>query len=105
KLGRGEAVVVDVVLGAFLVVDHEVHGDPRLARPAGMRRVAGVADQVARVGSGHWRGSRTSSRRGREPDGPGRHSFVRLSRLRAAGPVDEAYRRAVSRPGAPDAAD
>jgi len=46
--GFREAVVVHVVLGAFFVVHHEVHGDPRLARPVRVGRVAAVADEVTR---------------------------------------------------------
>ena len=39
----------DVVLAAFLVVDDELHGDARAARPVGVRRRAPVADHVARI--------------------------------------------------------
>ena len=51
--GLGEPVVVDVVLGALFVVHHEVHRDPGLARPARMRRIATVPDEIARKGSRH----------------------------------------------------
>src|SRR5713226_1050296 len=98
--GLGEAVVVDVILGAFFVVDHEVHGDPRLARPARVGRIAAVADEVSRIGGRHGRDSRTSSRPGGHADGPRPDSLVRFSRLRAARSVDDADRRGVPRSGA-----
>ena len=41
--------VEDIGLGAFLIVQHALDGDPRAARPCGMRRRAAVADQIARV--------------------------------------------------------
>ena len=37
------------VLGAFLVIQHELDGDPGVARPARMRRRGAVADHVARI--------------------------------------------------------
>ena len=36
-------------LAAFLEVEHELHRDAGLARPLRVRRVAAVADEVARV--------------------------------------------------------
>ena len=49
---RGGVAVQDVVLAAFLVVDDELHRDARAARPIGGRRVAAIADHVARIGLG-----------------------------------------------------
>ena len=42
--------VQDVVLAALLVVEHELHGDPRAARPFRVGRIAAVADEVAGIG-------------------------------------------------------
>ena len=36
-------------LAAFLVVQHQRHRDARLVRPAGVRRTAAVADEIARI--------------------------------------------------------
>ncbi len=47
---RGGVAMQDVVLAAFLVVDDELHGDARAARPICGGRVAPVTDHVARVG-------------------------------------------------------
>ena len=46
----------DVALAAFLVVDHELHGDTRATRPARIGRVAAVTDEIARVAReiGRW---------------------------------------------------
>ena len=49
RLG-GRVAMQDVVLAALLVVEHELHGDPRAARPFRVGRVAAVADDVARIG-------------------------------------------------------
>ena len=51
-LGGGVAVQ-DVVLAAFLVVDDELQGHARAARPVRERRIAAIADHVARIGLGH----------------------------------------------------
>ena len=48
SLRRGIAVQ-HAVLGAFLVVEDELHGDARAARPARVRRRRAVAREVARV--------------------------------------------------------
>jgi len=48
--GLGRLVAVQHrVLGAFLVVEDELHGDPRASRPARVRRVLAVAGEVARI--------------------------------------------------------
>ena len=39
----------DVALAALLVVDDELNGDAGAARPARVRRVAAVADEIARI--------------------------------------------------------
>ena len=44
--------VTDGVFGAFLVVEHHVDGDARIARPVGLRWLSAVADKIA--GGGHW---------------------------------------------------
>jgi hypothetical protein len=41
--------VEDIGFGALLIIQHALHGDPRAARPRGMRRRAAVAGQIARV--------------------------------------------------------
>ena len=46
---RVRIAVQDAGLAAFLVVQHQRHRDARLVRPVGMRRAAGVADEIARV--------------------------------------------------------
>ena len=43
----------DRAFAAFLIVDHELHRDARAPGPAWIRRVAPIADQIARVGRGH----------------------------------------------------
>src|SRR5262249_36222292 len=45
--------VIDRVLAAFLVIDHELHRDPGVPGPSRMRRRGAVADEVARVGRRH----------------------------------------------------
>jgi hypothetical protein len=52
ELLRARVAVQHTVFAAFLVVQHELHGNARAAGPAGVRRVAAVADEVARVGQG-----------------------------------------------------
>ena len=44
----------DVVLAAFLVVEDELDGDARAARPARVRRVGAVAAQIARIDGSGW---------------------------------------------------
>ena len=46
---RRLVAVQDAVLPAFLVVDHELHRDPRIGWPARMWRIAAVADEIAGV--------------------------------------------------------
>ena len=46
---RGAIAVENIVLAAFLEIHHELHRDPRVARPFGIGRVAPVAAEVARV--------------------------------------------------------
>ncbi len=46
---RRAIAVQDVVLAAFLEIDHELHRDPRGIRPFRIGRVAAVAAEVARV--------------------------------------------------------
>ena len=46
---RGGVAVQHVVLAAFLVVEDELDGDARAARPARVRRARAVAAQVARI--------------------------------------------------------
>ncbi|RMN90754.1 hypothetical protein ALQ49_05903 [Pseudomonas syringae pv. apii] len=43
----------NIALATFLVIQHERQGNARIARPAWMRRVAAVTDQVAWVVSAH----------------------------------------------------
>src|SRR5262245_62353176 len=43
----------DRALATFLIIDHELHRDTGAAGPARVRRVATIADQVARVGRAH----------------------------------------------------
>jgi len=38
------------VFAAFFLVEHELHCDARPARPAWVRRLAAVADQITRIG-------------------------------------------------------
>ncbi|MNN09878.1 hypothetical protein D3C81_1227840 [compost metagenome] len=45
-LGAGVAVQ-HVVFAAFLVIEHELQRDARAARPAGVRRLGAVADEIA----------------------------------------------------------
>jgi hypothetical protein len=52
--------VIDGALGAFLDVEDEVDGDPGTARPPGVRRVAGIADEVS-VQVGHRRSPSVAS--------------------------------------------
>src|SRR5262249_35922550 len=40
-------------LGAFLVVDDEVHGEPRAVRPPGIGRVRSITDEIAIVATHH----------------------------------------------------
>ena len=47
------AAMKDAVLPALLVVDHELHADACPVRPARMRRVAAIADEVAGIGGRH----------------------------------------------------
>ena len=68
---RGAVAVEDVVFPALLVIDHELDADPRIVRPARMRRIAAVADEVAGIRTvGHvsfldrWNSSR--AKRGAE---------------------------------------
>ena len=71
RFRRGVAMQ-DVALAAFLVIDDELHGDARAARPARVGRVAAVADEVAGVAGEIARGHpRTLLRRraGGEPGG------------------------------------
>ena len=65
ELLRAGVAVQHAVLAAFLVVEHELHGDPGFARPVGPGRAAGVADQIARIGApvdprGHQPASNTA---------------------------------------------
>ena len=55
---RGRVAVEDAVLAALLVVQHELHRDPGLARPARVGRGAAVAEHVARIGLAHRRSPR-----------------------------------------------
>ena len=50
---RRRIAVEDRVLGALLVIDHELQREPRLARPSRMRRLGAIADHVARIRFGH----------------------------------------------------
>ena len=47
---RARIAVEHAVLGALLVVDDELDGDARVARPAGMGPVAAIAHHVAGIG-------------------------------------------------------
>ena len=49
---RRRVAVQDVVLAALLVVEDELHGEPRAARPFRIGRIAAVADEVAGIGGG-----------------------------------------------------
>src|SRR3546814_4209796 len=54
KVGlRGGVAVQDVVLAALLVVDDELDGDAGAARPLRIGRRLAVADEIARIISGH----------------------------------------------------
>ena len=48
---RSLVAMQNVVLGALLVIDDELQGDASAIRPIGMRRLAPIADHVARIGS------------------------------------------------------
>src|SRR3954452_20007039 len=48
---RCAVTVQNVVLAAFLEIDHELHGDPRIAGPARVRRVAAIAAEISRIAS------------------------------------------------------
>ncbi len=50
---RSGVTVKHAVLPSLLVVHHELHRDPRAARPSGFRRRRPVADQIARIRSDH----------------------------------------------------
>ena len=50
---RRGVTVQDVVLASFLVVDDELDADPRVTRPAWVRRMLAIADEIAGVGFGH----------------------------------------------------
>jgi hypothetical protein len=48
EIRLGEAVAVrNRMLGAFLVVHDDLHGDPGVTGPARMRRMRAVADEIA----------------------------------------------------------
>ena len=61
---RAGIAVEDAVLGALLVVDDELQGDPRIAGPAGVRPAPPVADHVAGIGALGHRAARSLSGRG-----------------------------------------
>src|ERR1700735_1965531 len=42
----GAVAVQDVVLAAFFEIDHELHGDPCIAGPVRMWRIAAVATEI-----------------------------------------------------------
>src|SRR5262249_14546080 len=46
--GRGVAMQ-DIALSTFLVIQHELHGDARAARPARVGRIAAVTGEIARI--------------------------------------------------------
>jgi hypothetical protein len=46
---RGGIAVQDIVLAALFEIDHELHRDPRAARPLRMGRVAAVAAEIAGI--------------------------------------------------------
>jgi len=39
----------DIALSTFLVIQHELHGDARAARPARVGRIAAVTGEIARI--------------------------------------------------------
>jgi hypothetical protein len=71
---KHEARQEDAVLAALLVVQHDLHGDRRAARPTRIGRVAAVADHVARVA-----GRRRMVRVAHRPTAPPIAAFTRLS--------------------------
>ena len=78
---RGAVPVQDVVLAALLVIDHELHADPRIAGPMRMGRIAAVADRdradrkVAHVSCpDRSNSSRASPEAARDNDRPARRS-------------------------------
>src|SRR3954452_10048406 len=46
---RCAVAMQDVVLAAFLEIDHELHRDPRIAGPARVRRVAAIAAEISGI--------------------------------------------------------
>src|SRR5436305_15275690 len=70
----------DVALAAFLIIEHELHGDARAAGPARIGRIAAVADEVAWVFGEVCRGHLGTLLRRRAGGEPGAD---RLALLRA----------------------
>ena len=66
---RGLVAVADRILRAFLVVHHDLHGEPRRARPFGIRRASTVAGKVTRMRL-HREGQDRSPSRGSSRRGP-----------------------------------
>src|SRR4051812_10776552 len=51
KCFRSRVAMQNVVFAAFLVIEHELHGNACGIRPLWMRRSATVADEIAWIGS------------------------------------------------------
>ncbi|AIM20687.1 amidohydrolase [Serratia sp. SCBI] len=49
KLFRSRIAMQHMILRTLLVIEHKLHGNPRVARPARVRRISGVASQVTGV--------------------------------------------------------
>ena len=49
ELFRPRIAMQDVILSAFLVVEDELHRDPRPARPARVRWLPCITSQIARI--------------------------------------------------------
>lgn len=49
ELFRTRIAMQDVILRAFLIVEDELHRDPRPTRPARVRRLPCVTSQIARI--------------------------------------------------------
>ena len=52
---RRRVTVEHAGFAALLVVEHDAERQPGAVRPVGVRRMAAVADQIARIGLGHYR--------------------------------------------------